>query len=132
MNCEHFFIPKEKKETASCLGTHTTRCQHCDLDYIRYICDVTEHDTIRYFQECSEILEKMENGGEYDKTHPCLIKDPIEKDIAIKKRSTHIHVWDEMENGDYKCIASVYDWNKSKPYEHLYVSVACKKRLSEL
>jgi hypothetical protein len=40
MECQHVFVTKEKKKFASCLGTHCTRCFHCDKNYFKHISDV--------------------------------------------------------------------------------------------
>lgn len=40
MECSHFFTTTEKREVASCLGTHRAACYFCGLNYMQHHMDV--------------------------------------------------------------------------------------------
>jgi hypothetical protein len=98
--CEHFFVPKEEKETPSCTGTHDVRCQKCDMGYHEYTANVS----FAFYEDYYEKRHK----GEIEKKS----KQEIEEEL-------HRHAWDlisETDNSEtYKCISAVTDWEASKP-----------------
>lgn len=106
--CDHFFEPKEERETATCLGSHYVRCSKCDVNYFKYYQEFLK----KYFQE-----------------NPSRCKDDVEHK-KILDQETHIHIWDKQEDGKYKCINSVYDWEKSEPEKGFYMSKNCGQILA--
>ena len=96
--CEHFFVPKEKKTSASCSGTHYCSCLYCNKEHMKHVCDLVSSFTRKKF--LSPIDSDIRNLTEWE-----------------EERILHIHVWDEIgfENGirKYRCISCITDIENS-------------------
>lgn len=109
--CEHFFICCKKRRIPSCLGTHTSHCKHCGMNYIEYLTNIV---------------------SEYYKNPTSPKLSEREKDLKF-----HVHVWDPVLNEKgkpivkeksilYKCVSNKTDWSQST--ETNQIRVRCNEK----
>lgn len=104
--CNHFFVTCEKREVASCLGSHRAQCKHCKLNALDYACELTED---YFYKKCKE------NPSSVGK------EESQEKEMQ-REKEIHFHIWDE-DATPVKCVSSVTDWQASR--HGVYVRRIC-------
>ena len=99
-DCDHFFISMEQKESASALGTHTSRCKKCNKNFAIQIGDNVEA-YIKKHRNCTE------QGCVHDSTLICKGE--------YKEQQYHVHCWDfDRDKRHYICISSIRDLKKTE------------------